>query len=83
MVLDHYDKYRKTIYIPGTLKVHYVERTVFKSSCKFSFFKTYKFSFFITYQSKDTLKEIEYAISCVPFSLVEGNYYLVNFEGDL
>ena len=29
------------------------------------------------------MKEIEYGVSCVPFSLVEGNYYLVNFEGEL
>ena len=41
-----------------------------------------KFTFFITYQSKEALKQIEYAVSCIPFSLVEGNYYLVNFEGE-
>ena len=56
MVLDHHDECRvKAIYIPGTLKVRYVERTVSKSSCKLSFFTTY--------QSKEALKETEYAIS--------------------
>ena len=66
---------KKTVYIPGTHKVHYAERIVSKLSCKFTFF--------ITYQSKEALKDIEYATSCVPFSLVERNYYLVNFEGEL
>ena len=75
-MLDHQDECRqKTSYIPGTLKAHYVERTVSKSSCKFTFF--------ITYQSKEALKEIEYAVCCVPFSFVEGNYYLVHFEEEL
>ena len=76
MVLDFHDECReKEIYILGTLKVNYVERKVSKLGCKFTFF--------ITHQSKEALKEIEYAISCVSFSLVEGNYYLVNFEGEL
>ena len=74
VVLDHhYECREKAIF--STLKVYYVEITVSKFSCKFSFFTTY--------QPKEALKEIEYAISCVPFSLVEGNYYLVNFEGEL
>ena len=76
MVLDHQDECReKAIYIPGTVKVHYVETTVSKLSCKFTFF--------ITYLSKEALKEIEYAVSSVPFSLVQENYYLLNFEGEL
>ena len=42
-----------------------------------------KLSFFITSQSKEPFEEIEYAISCIPFSLVERNYYLVNLEEEL
>ena len=59
----------KVIYIPGTLKVHYVERTVSMLSCKF--------------KSKEALKEIEYEVSCVLVILVEGSYYLVHFGGEL
>ena len=29
------------------------------------------------------LKEIGYSISCVPSSLMEGHYYLINFKGGL
>ena len=76
LTLDFHDECReKAIYIPGTLKVHFVERIISKLHCKFTFF--------IIYQSKVALKEIEYAISCVPFILEEGNYYLVNSEGEL
>ena len=50
MMLDFHDECReKAIYIPGTLKVHYIKRTVSKLGCKFTFF--------ITYQSKEALKE--------------------------
>ena len=36
----------------------------------------------LQHQSKEALKEIEYAILCIPSSLVEGNH-LVKFEGEL
>ena len=63
MVFDDQDKCReKVIYIPVTLKVHYVERKVSMLSCKF--------------KSKEALKEIEYEVSCGLFSLVEGELWL-------
>ena len=38
MVLGHHSKCReKVTYIPGTLKVHYAERTISKSTCKLHF----------------------------------------------
>ena len=61
MVLGHHHKCReKATYIPGTLKVHYIERTVSKSICKLHFF--------VTTKSENPMKEKEYEISQVPIS---------------
>ena len=76
MVLGHHNKYReKATYIPGTLKVHYVERTISKSTCKLCFF--------VTTKSENHMKEKEHEIFQAPISLLKGNYCVVTYDGEL
>ena len=76
MVLGHHNKCReKAIYIPGTLKVHYIEGTFSKSTCEVRFF--------VTTNSKNPMKEKEHEIFQAPLNLVNQDYYLVTYEGQL
>ena len=76
MVLGHHNKCReKATYIPGTLKVHYVERTISKSTCKLCFF--------VTTKSENHMKEKEHEIFQAPISLLKGNYCVVTYDGEL